>query len=165
MPLARSYPAVTLPEGLVVRPYRPGLDDASWLELNSTVFADHPEQGNWDETDLQARLNQEWFREQDFLVVERGGSIVAYNWLKLDESAASGEIYVIGVDSSLRSHGMGRALTVLGLKHMLERGMTQATCYVDGTNGKAVAMYYSLGFVIHHADLCYSRALDGDSTA
>ena len=39
---------------LDVRPFRPGDDEAAWLEVNNRAFADHPEQGGWDLEALQA---------------------------------------------------------------------------------------------------------------
>ena len=39
---------------LDVRPFRPGADEAVWLEVNNRAFADHPEQGGWDLEALQA---------------------------------------------------------------------------------------------------------------
>ena len=40
-----SFGDVNVPEGYTIRPFEPGTDDAAWLDLNATAFADHPEQG------------------------------------------------------------------------------------------------------------------------
>ncbi|MGH2470013.1 MAG: GNAT family N-acetyltransferase, partial [Chloroflexota bacterium] len=136
---------------------RPGEDDAAWLALNNLAFAWHPEQGQWDAQDVTLRLREPWFRARDFLLVTRGGEMLAFNWLKLDEASANGEVYVIGVHPSLQGQRVGQILTSLGFQHMRERGMTHSSAYVDATNSAALRMYYRLGFVIHHADVCWAR--------
>ncbi|HEU0169143.1 MAG TPA: mycothiol synthase, partial [Chloroflexota bacterium] len=115
MPLPNTLPEAPLPDGVELRAFVPGKDDAEWLTLNNAVFATHPEQGNWDEADLAARLTQPWFAAQDFLVAFAEGRMVAYNWLKLDFATQEGEIYVIGVDANFRRRHFGRALSVRGL--------------------------------------------------
>jgi mycothiol synthase len=157
--LPEQFPEAPLPEGVALRAFLPERDSAEWLALNNLVFASHPEQGAWDDADLAARLEQPWFDARDFLVAERQGRLVAYNWLKLDHASKEGEIYVIGVHPAERRRHFGRSLTVLGLRHMRQRGMEQATAYVDAENSNALAMYYSLGFSLDHTDLCYSKAL------
>jgi mycothiol synthase len=159
MPLPDSLPEAPLPDGVELRAFVPGRDDAEWLALNNQVFATHPEQGNWDEADLAARLTQPWFAAQDFLVAFAEGRMVAYNWLKLDFETKEGEIYVIGVDANFRRRHFGRSLSIRGLDHMRKRGMTHAAAYVDAENANALAMYYSLGFELDHSDLCYSKPL------
>lgn len=159
MPLPESLPNSLLPDGVAIRSFQPGEDDAEWLALNNLVFATHPEQGAWDAADLSARLEQPWFDARDFLVATNDGRLVAYNWLKLDHTASEGEIYVIGVHPDERRQHFGRSLSILGLEHMRQRGMREATAYVDEENRGALAMYYALGFQVDHADLCYSKSL------
>jgi mycothiol synthase len=159
MPLPERLPEAPLPEGVTLRAFDPGKDAAEWLALNNLVFASHPEQGAWDDADLAARLRQPWFEARDFLVAVNSGRLVAYNWLKLDAAMKEGEIYVIGVHPEARRRHFGRSLTILGLQHMRQRGMTHASAYVDAENSGALAMYYALGFELDHSDLCYSKPL------
>ena len=157
--LPDEFPSAPLPEGVELRAFRPGSDDAEWLALNRLVFASHPEQGAWDASDLAARLRQPWFDALDFLVAVKGERLVAYNWLKLDHAARDGEIYVIGVHPDERRQHFGRSLTILGLEHMRRRGMEFASAYVDASNTGALAMYQALGFAIDHSDVCWSKSL------
>ena len=46
-------PEAPLPDGVRLRAFRPGEDDAAWLALNAAAFASHPEQGGWTEADLR----------------------------------------------------------------------------------------------------------------
>ena len=49
-----SLPPAELPEGLVVRPFRPGTDEQPWVAVNAAAFVDHPEQGRLTVADLKA---------------------------------------------------------------------------------------------------------------
>jgi mycothiol synthase len=51
---------------IVIRSFLPGIDSDAWLSLNNKVFKEHPEQGGWQLTDLNIRINEEWFDEQGF---------------------------------------------------------------------------------------------------
>ncbi|MGQ4419528.1 mycothiol synthase, partial [Streptomyces sp. SAS_269] len=45
-------PEPVLPEGVSVRAFVPGKDDAAWLAVNAAAFAHHPEQGSLTQRDL-----------------------------------------------------------------------------------------------------------------
>ena len=147
---------VPLPGGISVRAFEPGRDEEAWLDLNNRAFAEHPEQGGWDRESFERRMREPWFDPQDLLLaVDDDGTLVGSNWTKLDHDRKVGEIYVIGVDPSQHSAGLGKALAVAGLEHMAERGMREATLYVDGANEKAVALYRKIGFEQDHLDRAY----------
>ncbi|MFN8522950.1 MAG: mycothiol synthase [Chloroflexota bacterium] len=142
-----------------IRSFRPGEDDEQWLALHNEVFRDHPENGKWEEADLQARLREPWFHAADFIVAERHGRMVGFNWTKRVPHSPThrpeGEIYIIGVAESERGRGLGKALAVLGLEHMRHHGMKVAILYVEADNAPALALYRHLGFVVRHTHRCY----------
>ena len=74
-------------------------------------------------------------------------------------SPTQGEVYVVGVDPAYQGLGLGRAVTVLGLLHLRERGLDQATLYVDADNTAAVATYSRLGFTRFAVDVMYSHSV------
>ena len=76
--------------------FRPGADDAAWLELNSRAFASHPEQGSVSQADLEELMREPWFDAEDFLVLRDGDALIGFCWLKVEEPV--GEFYVVGVD-------------------------------------------------------------------
>lgn len=155
-----SLTAPELPEGVRLRPYSPGADDAAWLELNAAAFADHPEQGSLTQADLEDRRGEDWFDAAGFLLAERDadGSLLGYHWTKVEGDGRVGEVYAVGVSPDAQGLGLGRALTVAGLVHMRDRGAERVDLYVDADNTAAVRLYESLGFVLDAADAQYRRA-------
>ncbi|MDO8143389.1 mycothiol synthase [Isoptericola sp. 178] len=157
---AADAPAV--PDGYVLRPFRPGEDDDAWLALNALAFADHPEQGRLGPDDLRARLAEPWFDAAGFLVLDRpDGRPAGFVWTKVetDQPAgqADGEIYALGVDPGTQGEGLGRLLTRAGLQHLAAVGCTRAVLYVEGDNVPALRTYERAGFTRAAVDVQYAR--------
>jgi mycothiol synthase len=161
LPLTDAPPAVEPPPGVHIRTFTPGRDETAWLEVNNTAFATHPEQGGWSVEDLLAREREPWFDPGGFFLAERDGRLVGFHWTKVHPAAAGkdalGEVYVVGVLPAEGGHGLGRALTVTGLRHLRDRGLAAAILYVDESNTVAVGVYERLGFVRTDTDVCYAR--------
>jgi mycothiol synthase len=68
-----------------------------------------------------------------------------------------GEVYVVGVDPAEAGTGLGKALTVLGLRHLRHRGLPSAMLFVDADNEPAIGLYTKLGFIRWETDVMYSR--------
>ena len=66
-----------------------------------------------------------------------------------------GEVYVVGVDPAERGTGLGKALTVAGLRYLRDRGLGEASLYVDEDNTPAIRMYTGLGFTRYSTDAMY----------
>jgi mycothiol synthase len=166
-PLTTPIPAADLPPGVRLRPFRPGPDDAAWLELNSRAFADLPDQGRWTQADLAARLAEPWFDADGFLLAVRDDETLAgFHWTKVHGSEHRGaghnhdpigEVYVLGVDPLAHGAGLGTALTLAGLRYLRDRGLDQVMLYVDESNPHAIALYRKLGFVRWSTDVLFSR--------
>ncbi|MGC5029096.1 mycothiol synthase [Micromonospora sp. DT229] len=160
-PLTAPQPEPRLPDGVILRAFRPGADDEAWLTLNARAFADHPEQGRWSADDLRVRLAEPWFDPAGFLLAVESttGRLRGFHWTKVHErpgSAHIGEVYVLGVDPSAHGGGLGRALTTAGLNHLREqRGLDRVMLYVDESNTAAMALYERTGFARWSAHVNY----------
>jgi mycothiol synthase len=162
LPLAPQH---RVPHGFVTRPFRPGVDDEEWLNVNARAFADHPEQGDWTREVLAARLAEPWFDASGFLLHEIGGRIAGYCWTKTHRTIPPfGEIYVIGVDPAHHGKGLGRALTIAGFARLASLGLRNGMLYVAGNNTSAIALYESLGMHVVHRDEVFVGDLRLDSS-
>ncbi|MEV7622072.1 mycothiol synthase [Actinoplanes sp. NPDC089786] len=155
-------PPNRLPDGVTVREFRPGQDEAAWLAVNARAFSHHPEQGRWTERDLALREQEPWFDPAGFLLaVDIADTLLGFHWTKVHPATgadpALGEIYVLGVDPGGHRRGLGRALSVAGLTHLEAQGLSTAMLYVDESNEAAVRLYQSLEFGVHAADVMYHR--------
>lgn len=156
-----------LADGITVRIFRIGEDEDSWVALNRRAFARHPEQGAWTREDLDMREREPWFDPEGFFLAERDGHLVGFHWTKVHGGADKptdhghghepiGEVYVVGVDPGERGSGLGRALTLTGLRYLRSRGLAQVMLYVDETNTAAIGLYESLGFAHWDTDVMFS---------
>ncbi|MGH3311262.1 MAG: mycothiol synthase [Streptomyces sp.] len=151
-----ALPEPVLPEGVTVRTFRPGADDAAWLALNASAFAHHPEQGSLSQLDLDDRKAEPWFDPAGFFLAERAGALIGFHWTKVHSAEQLGEVYVLGVAPEAQGIGLGRVLTTIGLRHLeRDRGLPTAMLYVDADNMAAVSVYERLGFRTYETDLMY----------
>jgi len=181
--LGEPLDAPALPAGRALRTFVPGQDEDEWLKLNGRAFAKHPEQGGWTRHDLDLREREPWFDPAGFFIAERDGRMTGFHWTKVhgpggdrggrrsprgvrgdgsprekESQQSLGEVYVVGVDPDEQGSGLGRALTLAGLRHLRDLGMGQAMLYVDEDNVPAIRMYEGLGFTRATVDAMYRRA-------
>jgi len=160
--------APRFPHGITLRTFSVGRDEQAWLELNRKAFAHHPEQGAWTGDDLALREREPWFDPAGFFLAERSGRLAGFHWTKIHGARpghpehgpgttheAIGEVYVIGVDPAEQGTGLGRALTLEGLRYLRSRGLPAVMLYVDEENTPAIRLYESLGFTHRDTDVMY----------
>jgi mycothiol synthase len=149
------------PPGTTLRTFRPGHDEDEWVGINHRAFAEHPEQGAWTRHDLELREREPWFDPTGFFIAQRGGAMTGFHWTKVatehDNEEPAGEVYVVGVDPGQQGTGLGRALTVAGLRYLRDRGLAEAMLYVDEDNAPAIRMYTGLGFTRYTTDAMYRQ--------
>ena len=158
---ASELPDIALPAGVSLRGFTPGQDEDAWLAVNRAAFAHHPEQGNMSRADLDARMAEPWFDPAGFLLaVDAEGRILGFHWTKVHprhgEHPAIGEVYVVGVAPEAQGTGLGKALTIAGIKHLQQQGLHAVMLYVDADNIPAVALYRRLGFSRWDKDVMYA---------
>ncbi|MBO0594206.1 mycothiol synthase [Nesterenkonia sp. E16_7] len=152
-------PAPELPETVTLRGFRPGVDDQAWLAANAAAFADHPEQGRLTLEDLHARMAEDWFDPEGFLLAWEGEELLGFHWTKV-QGAELGEVYVVGVVPGARGRGLGRSLTLAGIEHLHRAGLAAIMLYVDADNTAAVELYKKLGFTKWDADTMYAPTVE-----
>jgi mycothiol synthase len=156
-----EMPDAGLPEGVSLRPFVPGQDESAWLAANRAAFAHHPEQGSMTRADLDARMAEDWFDPAGFLLaVNPAGELLGFHWTKVHPRQgphpAIGEVYVVGVTPAAQGLGLGKALTVAGIRYLQSHELHSVMLYVDADNTAAVALYQKLGFVRWDVDVMYA---------
>ena len=157
---AAELPDVPLPEGINLRAFLPGKDEEPWLAANRAAFSHHPEQGSLTRADLDARMAEDWFDPAGFLLAEdASGKLLGFHWTKVHPRSgkhpAIGEVYVVGVTPDAQGMGLGKALTVAGIRYLQEHGLHAVMLYTDADNLAAVSLYRSLGFSRWDVDVMY----------
>ena len=162
-------PIPELSKEVTMRNFLPSIDNEEWIALNNRAFARHPEQGNWTTRDLDVRTKEEWFDPQGFLIAEENGEMTGFCWTKIHgghthkhshsepehDHDPIGEIYIMGVNPKFAGRGIGKAVTIAGLRHMRYQGIFSAMLYVDADNTSAIKLYQSLGFTEWGRDVLY----------
>lgn len=161
----RDVPDLVVPQGITLRTYRGSADDAELLRVNNAAFSWHPEQGGWEQSELDERRRETWFDPEGlFLAIDDDtGALLGFHWTKVHaDEPGLGEVYVVGVDPAAQGRGLGRALTVAGLHYLAgrlgshERG--EVMLYVEADNTAAVKTYERLGFAVSSVDTAYRLA-------
>jgi mycothiol synthase len=158
-----DVPDGSVPQGITVRTYAGQQDHAELLRVNNAAFDWHPEQGGWTDGVLVERLGQPWFEPEGLFLAfdDATGRLVGFHWTKIHDEGL-GEVYVLGVDPAAHGRGLGKALTVVGLRHLADRlaGGEQAEVmlYVESDNTAALATYRSLGFAVAGVDTAFAAA-------
>jgi mycothiol synthase len=148
------------PDGVELRSFRPGTDEAAWIAVNNRAFAGHAEQGDWTTETLARRLAEPGFDPDDVLLAWDEDGLAGFVWTKVhpasDRASRRGEIYVIGVDPDRQGTGLGRALVLAGLDHLARRrDCPVGLLYVAASNAAAIGLYRALGFTVTRTDRAY----------
>ena len=112
---------------------------------------------------VRASERESWFDAPGFLLaVDGNDAVVGFHWTKVHPDAGDGapigEVYVVGVRPDAQGGGLGRGLTMAGLRYLRAmRGMDRVMLYVESDNEPALAVYDRLGFTLWDVDVPYAR--------
>ncbi|MQA07783.1 MAG: mycothiol synthase [Pseudonocardiaceae bacterium] len=172
---APPLPELASPEGVRIDRFRPGVDEPEVIAVNAKAFDWHPEQGALTVEDLRATEKEDWFDPNGFFLARArlsgsaekpsntaGERVVGFHWTKVhpageDTDEPVGEVYVVGVDPDAQGGGLGKVLTLAGLRYLAEAGLRQVILYVEGDNQPAIAVYRRLGFEQWDIGVQYAR--------
>lgn len=158
----QELPQPPLPDGVELRSFRPGADEAEVVRVNGKAFAWHPEQGALTVADVEATEREPWFDADGFLLATRGDKLLGFHWTKIHQTGGEpvGEVYVVGVDPDEQGSGLGKALTIAGLRHLHQRGLSEVILYVEGDNHAALAVYTKIGFTTESTAIQYELGVN-----
>ncbi|WP_370945477.1 mycothiol synthase [Amycolatopsis sp. cg5] len=147
-----------------LRTFVKGQDEQAVIDVNARAFDWHPEQGSLTVEELRATEDKAWFDPEGFFLAEdANGKVIGFHWTKVHAADPKrfggepvGEVYVVGVDPAAQGGGLGKALTLAGLRYLRDRGLRQIILYVEGDNSAALAVYSKLGFQRFSVDVQYA---------
>lgn len=152
-----DLPELHVPQGISIRSYAGPGDDAELVRVNNAAFAGHPEQGGWTVGDIEQRRAEDWFDPAGLLIAtDAADTVRGFHWTK-PHTPDLGEVYVVGIDPAAQGRGLGRTLTLAGLRYLRDRGHGTVMLYTEADNTAAVHTYSGLGFQRYHSDVAYSR--------
>ncbi|UZD61831.1 mycothiol synthase [Brevibacterium sp. JSBI002] len=155
-----ALPETRSPEGVEIRSFAPG-DEDGWLTVNNAAFDWHPEQGGQTRADIDAVVTAADFDPTTFIIAARDGEVIGFHQTKItdtDDEGRLGEVYVVGVDPRIHAKGVGKALTVEGMRRMVTAGAETIELYVESDNAPALGLYERLGFHVAVAHVAYAPA-------
>ncbi len=151
--LHRDLNADSLPQAdhaYTIENFDVAIHKQQWLDLNNSIFANHPDQGNWAMDDLVNRIAEPWFDPKGFFLATEAGLIEGFVWTKIHQDLVNqdpvGELYVVGTAPEHHGRGIARALSVEAINYFVAKGLKHAMLYVDADNEKGLKLYQSLGF-------------------
>ena len=155
-----ALPETQTPDGVEIRSFAPG-DEDGWLSVNNSAFDWHPEQGGQTRADIDAVVTAADFDPETFVIAARDGEVIGFHQTKItdtDDEGRLGEVYVVGVDPRIHAKGVGKALTIEGMRRMVAAGAETIELYVESDNAPALGLYERLGFHVAVAHVAYAPA-------
>jgi mycothiol synthase len=160
-----GIPDVPLPHGLEIRPVLPEHMRAIY-DASTEAFRDH--WGGWDDSEERwQHFIADPLADASLWRVAWDGDQVAgqvRSYVDAETNARTGRLTgwteSISVRRPWRRRGLARALLADSLRAVRDRGMREAALHVDaGNETGALALYESLGFVVHRSEVIFHRPM------
>jgi mycothiol synthase len=165
--LSAELPTAPLPEGLVVRAFQAGEEEAAYTAFDE-AFRDH-----WGYEPLPFEifrhefLDAPHFRPELWLLAWDGDQVAGFNFNVVNPDyiervgRKEGIIAEVGVRRPWRKRGLATALLARSLRVLREAGMDYAMLGVDTQNPhKAVRLYENVGFYEMRRNVVYRKTLE-----
>lgn len=150
-------PALSLPPGYEILPFRSGADEVVWCEVRNAGFARL--QGN--ETPVTPAMVQQMIRGADYiegglLILYHNGTAVGIVRGSADEyeEAPAMSIGPLAVLPEYQGRGLGRFLLQVALRFAAEQTYSRTVLCVNAENERAQALYAGEGFRQAEAMAC-----------
>ncbi len=160
-----GLPSAELPGNLRFRTFRRGMDEAAYVELLNTTFADH-----WDFAPITQPELEEWNQRPDFdprgsFFIVDGEREIAHITVLVDPKRfeethdAAARVFELGVLPEYRGKGLGYQLLLKASEFSREQSLNALELVVDGQNDGAKGMYERMGFQQKRAILVFHKVL------
>ena len=119
----------------------------TWMGVIRSAFGDFV--AGWDADRFRAEfVSQPQFDKAGvFFVTSRGRAVgTAMAWTDSAEETALGRLHWLGVDPAHRRKGIARALVLMVLRRLQQRGFEEVYLTTEAFREGAIALYRSLGF-------------------
>jgi mycothiol synthase len=155
-----------LPEGISLRPFVSGADEAALANMQNAAFEgsfgfapNTPEQ-------IAGYVEMRGAPGDILIAEDSSGDVIGYVWTSVtenndDSGEMTGMIEMTGVLPSQRGRGVGSAVIAAGLRHLRERGAGVIDLEVDGENLSARRIYKDLGFKKIGEQFWYEKDMGG----
>ena len=155
-----DLPALQVPQSYTVRSLQPG-EEQRFTEIQNATFA-----GNWGFSpntvdQIAYRIRLPGCSPEGVLFLTHGDAIAGYCWTRLAEAPnqPTGIILMTGVRSEYRRRGLGHAVVLAGMHHLVGQNVDGIELTVDQQNTPACRLYTLLGFRRRHESHWYERTL------
>ena len=143
-----ELPPLRLRPGFCLKSFEPDKDEAMLTELQNTAFGE-----NWGFSpntveQIAARVRTKISPPKGIIFIMDGENAAAYNWTQRIQNARGhvGFVAMTGVHPSYRGSGLGTAIVVSGMKHLVSEGVNAIELEVDAENTPARELYLKLGY-------------------
>ena len=159
-------PAAALPEGVTIRPAKPG-DARSFLDLWRSVVAEglsvRSERVRQGVSHYRRQFRRSWSNAGAEIVAVAGERVVGHLSIRREESPTTAHVATLGiaVAEDLRGRGIGSALIAECLRWARSVGVHKVMLSVFPHNAQAIGLYKKFGFVQEGRLVAYSRKATG----
>ena len=165
-PDLENIPDLPLPQGIEVRPVKPGHLRKIW-DAAGEAFQDHWGATEWRDEWFQQWQEKSYFNPELFQIAWDGDEVVGtvLNYISEEENKQfnrkRGYTEEITTRRPWRRRGLARALIARSFQVLKERGMTEAALAVDAENiSGALKLYEDMGFRTVKRHTTYRKPVD-----